>query len=179
MAKKAHSSVNGELLAEILKWQKQGLDWKDILNRLRPRTVPPGYTYHPWKSGIASSFLVKWKSHFDYNIHVHHHFIGTKVVEESEVDMLRSILAQLEFRHVRKYDESGVPFWTYLHVPEIHSDSGTVFYEREDEGHVFLRYTNSITCIILIVCELQHCCFIACSEDRKLYPEWWSEQNPS
>ena len=68
-------------------------------------------------------------------------------MEESEVDMLRSILAQLEFRHVRKYDESGVPFWTYLHVPEIHSDSGTVFYEREDEEHVFLRYTNSITCV--------------------------------
>ena len=74
MAKKAHPGVSGELLAEILKWQKQGLDWKDVLNRLRPRTVPPGYTYHPWKAGIANSFLVKWKSHLDYNKHVHHHF---------------------------------------------------------------------------------------------------------
>ena len=137
MAKKGHPGVNGELLGEILKWQKQGLDWKDILNRLRPRTVPPGYTYHPWKAGIASSFLVKWKSNLDYNIHVHHHFIGTKVEEESDVDMLRSILAQLEFQHVvRNYDKSGVPFRTYLHVPEIHPDSGMVFYEREDEGHV-------------------------------------------
>ena len=55
VAKKAHPGVNSELLADILKWQKQGLDWIDILNRLRLRTVPPGYTYHPWKSGIASS----------------------------------------------------------------------------------------------------------------------------
>ena len=59
---------------------------------------------------------------------------GTK---EAEVDMLRSILAQLEFTHiVRQYDNSGALFRTHLYVPELHPDSGTVFLEREDEGHV-------------------------------------------
>ena len=51
--------------------------------------------------------------------------------------MLRSILAQLEFTYiVRQYDDSGVPFRTHLYVPEVHPDSGTIFLEREDEGHV-------------------------------------------
>ena len=70
--------------------------------------------------------------------------------------MLRSILAQLEFRHfVRNYDESGVPFQTYLHVPEIHPDSGMVFYEREDEGHVLKVHKFNDLCI---ACALY--CFI-------------------
>ena len=57
--------------------------------------------------------------------------------KETELDMLRSILAQLEFTHiVRQYDDNGVPFRTYLYVPEVHPDSGTIFLEREDEGHV-------------------------------------------
>lgn len=30
----------------------------------------------------------------------------------------------------------GIPFRTHLHVPEAHPDTGTVFLEREDEGHV-------------------------------------------
>ena len=62
--------------------------------------------------------------------------------KETEVDMLRSILSQLEFTHiVRQYDDSGVPFRTHLYVPEVHPDSGTVFLEREDEGHVLKVYT--------------------------------------
>ena len=57
--------------------------------------------------------------------------------------MLRSILTQLEFRYViRQYDERGVPFRTYLHVPEIHPDSGMTFLEREDEGHVLKVLAN-------------------------------------
>ena len=51
--------------------------------------------------------------------------------------MLRSILAQLEFTYtVRQYDDSGVLFRTHLYVPELHPDSGDIFLEREDEGHV-------------------------------------------
>ena len=39
--------------------------------------------------------------------------------------MLRLILAQLEFTHiVRQYNDNGVPFRTYLYVPEVHPDSG-------------------------------------------------------
>ena len=63
--------------------------------------------------------------------------------DETQVDMLRSVLAQLEFSHlVRQYDQSGVPFRTHLHVPEVHPDTKTVFFEREDEGHVLkVRHT--------------------------------------
>lgn len=48
--------------------------------------------------------------------------------------MLRSILAQLELTDVvRQYDESGVPFRTHLHVPEVHPDTKSVFLERADD----------------------------------------------
>ena len=58
--------------------------------------------------------------------------------------MLQSILGQLEFQHVvRQYDEHGVAFRTYLHVPEIHHDSGMLFYEREDEGHVLKVHNDT------------------------------------
>ena len=69
------------------------------------------------------------------------------------MEMLRSILAQLEFTYVvQRYDASGVPFRTHLHVPEFHPVSGSVFYEREDERHVLkvhmmcLMYTCITTC---------------------------------
>lgn len=43
----------------------------------------------------------------------------------------------MEFTYVvRQYDDRGIPFRTHLHVPETHPDTGTVFMEREDEGHV-------------------------------------------
>ena len=45
VAKRAHPGVSGDLLTEVLNWKKQELDWKDILNRLRPQTVPPGYIH--------------------------------------------------------------------------------------------------------------------------------------
>ena len=58
--------------------------------------------------------------------------------EESLLNMLRSILAQMEYSYrVRYYDEQGVPFKTHLYVPEDHSETGFGFCEREDEGHVF------------------------------------------
>lgn len=58
--------------------------------------------------------------------------------------MLRSILAQMEFRYViRQYDDGGIPFRTYLHVPEVHPETGTTFLEREDEGHVLKVHVRS------------------------------------
>lgn len=58
--------------------------------------------------------------------------------DESEDDKLRSILAQLEFQHlIRSYDSKGVPFRTFLYVPELHPLLNEEFHEREDEGHVF------------------------------------------
>ena len=38
---------------------------------------------------------------------------------------------------VCKWDDEGVPFRTYLYVPEIHPITKEPFLEREDEGHVF------------------------------------------
>ena len=37
---------------------------------------------------------------------------------------------------MRQYDNSGVLFRTHLYVPKLHPDSGDIFLEREDEGHV-------------------------------------------
>lgn len=38
---------------------------------------------------------------------------------------------------VRSWDEQGVPFLAYLYVPGKHPEVGSVFHEREDEGHVY------------------------------------------
>lgn len=57
---------------------------------------------------------------------------------ETKGDKLRSILAQLEYVYQIDYWESqGVPFRSHVHVPECHPITGTLFCEREDEGHVF------------------------------------------
>ena len=57
--------------------------------------------------------------------------------DETEVDMLRSILAQLEYRYqVRTWDTAGVPFRTCMYVPEIHPATKAEFHEREDFAHV-------------------------------------------
>jgi len=56
---------------------------------------------------------------------------------EKKEEKLRSILAQLEYTYRgRSWDEKGVPFCTYMYVPERHPITGTPFHEREDEGHV-------------------------------------------
>ena len=61
-------------------------------------------------------------------------FIGES---EGPVEQMRSILAQLDFVHLLKqYEAQGVPFCTYLYVPEIHPETKTIFYEREDEAHL-------------------------------------------
>lgn len=55
--------------------------------------------------------------------------------------MLRSILAQLEYSYqVRRWDSSGVPFRTYLYVPETHPVTKSEFHEREDFAHVLKVY---------------------------------------
>lgn len=53
-------------------------------------------------------------------------------------DKMRSVLAQFEYAHTIEYwEDQGVPFKSHLHVPECHPTTGTIFCEREDEGHVF------------------------------------------
>ncbi len=61
------------------------------------------------------------------------HFIAGQ--KETEADMLRSILAQLEFAYIVR-DFDGVPFRSHLHCLEVHPETGTVFCKHEDAGHV-------------------------------------------
>lgn len=60
--------------------------------------------------------------------------------------MLRSILAQMEYSYeVCKWDAVGVPFRTFMYVPETHPITQEPFLEREDEGHVFKVINHSYT----------------------------------
>ena len=54
MAEVPNPAVSSDLLKEILNWKQQGLMMKDIITRLRLRTVPPGYTVHNWHQGIVT-----------------------------------------------------------------------------------------------------------------------------
>ena len=63
---------------------------------------------------------------------------------ETLTDKLRSILAQLEYQYqIATWEKEGVDFRTYLYVPEKHPLTQDIFYEREDEAHVFKVYSNS------------------------------------
>ena len=58
--------------------------------------------------------------------------------KEDIPDKLRAILAQFEFSQaIKAWDAKGIPFSSYLYVPERHPILNTEFHEREDEGHVF------------------------------------------
>ena len=123
--------VPREVLCEVLLLKRNGMTMEDIVSRLRCRTVPSGYPIHSWRtlSGIhvlSHSYIVS-----DVCLYLDGE-------SESLDDKLRSILAQMEFTHVvRSWDQKGVPFRTYIYVPEEHPELGTVFHEREDEGHVY------------------------------------------
>ena len=72
--------------------------------------------------------------------------------EETTLEKLRSILAQLEYRYlVEHWEMKGVPFRSHLHVPEVHPLTGLMFCEREDEGHVSKVLTVQYHLIILCV----------------------------
>ena len=47
-----NEAVPQHVLSEICSWREQGISMEDILQRLRPRTVPPGYKFHTWKPGM-------------------------------------------------------------------------------------------------------------------------------
>ena len=51
--------------------------------------------------------------------------------------MLKSILSQLDYTfQINQWHSKGVPFKMHLHIPEEHVETGEMFCEREDEGHV-------------------------------------------
>jgi hypothetical protein len=63
---------------------------------------------------------------------------------ESETDMMRSILAQLEYKYeICRYDRLGIPFRQHVYVPETHAVTSHTYHEREDEAHVLKRVATS------------------------------------
>ena len=141
MAASPSPIVPASLLSEILSWRCEGATDMDVITRLRQRTVPTGYNPHPWKPGRFAMTILMIIVTFNY-------VIGKK---EDRTDMLRSILAQMEYQYrVREWDEKGVPFRTYMYVPEVHHITQEPFLEREDEGHVFkvCVHVYSIMCVL-------------------------------
>ena len=45
-------AVGKSSLLEIEKWMKDGAKYDDIICRFCPKTVPPGYPYSTWISGV-------------------------------------------------------------------------------------------------------------------------------
>lgn len=77
---------------------------------------------------------------------------------ETETDMLRSILAEMEYSfQINKWDREGVPFRTHVHVPEQHPVTKTLFCEREDEGHVFKVSIAQCLLIVLLLTCVENC----------------------
>ena len=126
VAEIANPAVAESLLEEIWCMRSHDVSWKDIIQRLRTSTVPSGYTFSTWKPGLG---CYKW-----WLLIILHTHVG---ISESFEDQMRSILAQLEYKHtIKKYEEEGVPFRTYMYVPEVHPATNARFYEREDDAHL-------------------------------------------
>lgn len=47
-----HPAVPTSLLREILSWRSEGATDLVVISKLRQRTVPEGYTPHPWNPGL-------------------------------------------------------------------------------------------------------------------------------
>lgn len=76
--------------------------------------------------------------------------VGQTLQQETRVDKLRSILAQLEFAYVvSDFDQRGVLFRTHLHVPEVHPITGHSWYEREDPAHVLKVHVHVQSCMCI------------------------------
>ena len=46
-----YEAVSPVLIAEIQKWYSNGAEEDDVIERLKLRTVPPGYKIHNWIEG--------------------------------------------------------------------------------------------------------------------------------
>ena len=142
VAELSNPAVEEDLLKEIWLMKVNGIPWEDIVQRLRTRTVPAGYTYCTWLK-IKLMYL-----YFNYTL-------STIGVTETLNDQMKSILSQLEYRHtVNTYEQNGVPFRTYMYVPEMHPLTSAIFFEWEDESHL-LKVNFSLQhkhCIDLVLC---------------------------
>ena len=49
--------VHDELLCEIHQWRREGAENEGVIARLRPKTVPQGFTPHNWTPGRFYTFV--------------------------------------------------------------------------------------------------------------------------
>ena len=59
MAEVQNPAVPKDLLQEVSHWRKQSVEWKDIICRLRLRTVPFGYARSPWRPGDPYHLFIR------------------------------------------------------------------------------------------------------------------------
>ena len=139
IAQSPNPAVPYSLLAEIWKWMSEKTSLEDVVVRLRPRTVPNGYKYHTWKEGTIANNRKPLVYYYRICI--------TTGKSETITDMMRSILAQLEFKYqILEWERKGVPFRQHLYILEIHPVTKQAYFEMEDEPHVLK------VCVCLHVC---------------------------
>lgn len=128
--------VSNDLLREIQCWKNTGATNDDILDRLRLRCVPTGYSPKPWSQG-----MLRYAYSYLYLTIIYTQFLAERTTETYD-DKLKSVLAQLDFSHqVLDYDSRGIRFRTHIYIPEIHPVSCSEYHEREDDAHVLkVRY---------------------------------------
>ena len=121
MAEQMSSSMPQSVLKQIHKWRLEKLSYKDIVSRLRCRTVPSGYTIHTWIPGMKLVVL--------------HEIIIFTTGKEDDADKLRSILTRWEYTYqICQWHDNGLEFRYYAYVPEV---TKREFHEREDDTHIF------------------------------------------
>ena len=144
-AVKPNPAVPVKVLRDIKAAKESGATDGDWIQMLRVKTVPPGYTPQPWSSMCCSQsyFFFAWTLYltlfwcYFVDCTLTYPFYSPGERKENQEDMLRAILAQMEYQYqVEKWVAKGVPFSLYLYVPEIHPITEEEFHEREDFAHV-------------------------------------------
>lgn len=93
---------------------------------------------------------------------------------ETVTDMMRSILAQLEFKYqILEWEKKGVPFRQYIYVPEIHPVSKQVYCDMGDEAHVLKVCV--CTFYLHVALSFKHATLILTETSWK-YKERWTRQ---
>ena len=60
-AEQPNDAISEETLQMILDWKRSGLEMNNIIDRLRSKTIPPGYPIHPWCPGrIVWQVYMMW-----------------------------------------------------------------------------------------------------------------------
>ena len=112
MTEKADPAIPSDVINLLHNLRQDGLSLFEALKCIRMSLVPEGYDPYPFRNGV----------------------------EESQEDMLKSIIGTYRFRDtVSKYVSVGVDFSTYIYIPEIDDETGEAFHEREDHCHILKR----------------------------------------